>query len=767
MYNEKKIMPFRASSNKEQYQNATLTNRIRNQSIIVTACLFILLCTQETQSQSVGSTNSSSPAYIATATRAQVAPVLDGDVLNDPAYKNAQSLTAFWQTAPDEGQPATERTEIRIVYTRDTLYIGVVCYDRNPQEIVISENRRDASLADMDAIQIIFDTYHDGQNGFIFGTNPAGIEYDAQVTYEGELSMLAQRSGSTGGFNLNWDGSWEVRTKVEDFGWSAEFAIPFRTLRYGSGNPQTWGMNIQRNIRRRKETAYWAKLPRQFNLNKVSLAGTLQGLEVPIPQNLKFVPYALGKMKRTAGNARAVYTSQVGGDLKYSITPSLTLDVSYNTDFAQVEVDEQQVNLDRFDLFFPEKRPFFLENAGVFDVGSPGEVELFFSRRIGIGPNGIVVPIVGGARLSGKIGSTKIGLLNMQIEKVEGITQANNFAAARFNHEFADRSSFGALFVNRQGSGSEVPSNDYNRTMAVDGRWWIGQYTNLQGFDAQTFTPGLGGREHALRVGVSHNDPGWTVESYYNEVGENFNPEVGFLRRYGYRKSESVILHRYRPSDFLKLQEIRPHVSYRGFWNFSGLQETGFLHFDNHWEFKSGHEIHTGINFKKDGVVTPFEVYTGIMVPSGTYNNVETQIVVMTNKADWMSLDGMFFYGGFFSGNYFSMNPTLKVRSGEQFNVQLTWNWNDIRLREGNFMTNIIRTRIAYSFTPRIFVQGLFQYNDVIKNFSTNVRFGWIQTSNTGLFVVYNENTDVAGTTYSFKDRSIVIKYSYLIDVLD
>lgn len=724
-------------------------------------CALLLSCSSFLQAQSAVNGSATPLRFVTSAIPAPALPTLDGDVRNDPAYMSAVPLTEFWQTAPDEGQPASERTEVRIVQSRDTLYIGVICYDRNPQELVVSENRRDASLADMDAVLILLDTYKDGQNGFIFGTNPAGNEYDAQVTYEGELSVLAMRSGSTGGFNLNWDGSWVVRTKVGDFGWSAEFAIPFRTLRYGSGNPQTWGLNIQRNIRRRKETAYWAKLPRQFNLNKVSLAGTLEGIEVPTPQNLKLIPYLLGNVRRSAADPRSISKGEAGLDLKYSLTPSLTLDATYNTDFAQVEVDEQQVNLDRFDLFFPEKRPFFLENAGVFDVGSPGEVELFFSRRIGIGPNGIVVPIVGGGRISGKVGDTKVGLLNMQTEKVEGITPANNFTAARVNHELPNRSSVGALFVNRQGGGS------FNRTAAVDGRWGIGPYTLLGGYAARTFTPGLGGEQYGYKVGIAHNDPGWIFETHYTEVGANFNPEVGFLRRRAYRKSESVVLHRFRPKDFIGLQEMRPHISYRGFWNFSGFQETGFLHLDSHWEFKSGHEIHTGINFKTDGVVTSFAIYPGIVVPSGTYRNVETQIVLMTNKAAWMSLDATTYYGGLFSGTYLSTSPTIRIRSGDQFNVQLTWSYNDVRLQEGNFTTNIIRTRISYSFTPAVFVQGLFQYNDLLKNFSTNLRFGWIQTSNTGLFLVINQNSSVDGSAVGFKDRSVVVKYSRLFDLLD
>ncbi len=705
----------------------------------------------------------SSAVPVAWAQKLEKAPVVDGNVVADAAYLKALRLKDFWQIKPDDGQPVTERTEAMVVYTDDTLFIGVICYDRQPSEIIVSENRRDALLDETDCVQIILDTFHDKQNGFIFGTNPTGLEYDAQVTKEGELSMLAQTTGSTGGFNLNWDGSWEVRTVIADFGWSAEFAIPFRTLRYASTNPQTWGLNIQRNIRRRKETAFWSRIPRQFTINRVSYAGELHGLEIPIPQNLKFIPYALAKNRLTPAQGSSVSTGQGGFDVKYSVTPSLTLDGTINTDFAQVEVDEQQVNLDRFDLFFPEKRPFFLENAGIFDVGSPGEVELFFSRRIGIAANGQVIPIVGGARLSGKIDATSIGFMDIQTKAVEGVAPSNNFLAARVNQELTNRSAVGALFVNRQGN----TASDYQGTVAVDGRWGIGEFNNILGYASKTFSDAPGTDRHALRIGFSHQSPGWTAESHYTEIAPNFNPEVGFLRRRAYRKSESVVLRRYRPEDFLGLQELRPHISYRAFWNFTGFQETGFLHFDNHWEFKTGDEIHTGINFKKDGVTTPFEIHPGIFVPTGTYRNAEAQLVLRSNQGAVMSIDGMYFYGGFFSGSYFSMNPVVKMRSGDRFNVLVGWSYSNVKLPEGNFLVNIARTRLSYSFTSRMFLQGLFQLNDRNHTWSANIRFGWLQSANTGMFVVLNELHDWFQGIGILRDRSVIVKYTYLFELLD
>ncbi|SVC57260.1 uncharacterized protein METZ01_LOCUS310114, partial [marine metagenome] len=321
------------------------------------------------QSDEIGDTISALPAISARAVTG-TAPVVDGDVLADPAWTGAPYATNFIQNAPNEGAPSTERTEVRVLFTEDTLYIGVVCYDRDPGAIIVTDSRRDSSLSDSDNFQLILDTFLDGQNGFVFGTSPAGQEYDGQVINEGVggsgMGRGGASSGGGGGFNLNWDGVWQVRTQISEVGWSAEFGIPFRTIRYPSNTEQTWGVNFQRTIRRRNESAYWAPLPLQYNLFRVSQAGQLTGLEPPpgATNNLKLTPYVIGEALRLDQTPERGTTAvgDFGGDLKYSVTSGLTLDATYNTDFAQVEVDDQQINLDRFNLFFPEKRPFFLEN---------------------------------------------------------------------------------------------------------------------------------------------------------------------------------------------------------------------------------------------------------------------------------------------------------------------------------------------------------------------------------------------------------------------
>ena len=701
----------------------------------------------------------------ATAARVEAAPLLDGEVLSDPAWSGAPAVSQFWQATPDEGQPASERTEVRIAYTAEHLYLGVVCFDREPDRIIVSQSRRDSPLDDTDSFQLIFDTYLDRQNGFVFGTNPAGIEYDGQVTNEGQGERGV--SGSLGGFNLNWDAAWQVKARSGAFGWSAEFAIPWRTLRYAMGSGQQWGMNLQRNIRRRKEVAYWAPLSRQFNLYRLSSAGRLSGLEPPPQRNLKLAPYVLGQAGRdyrTDEDARL--EGDVGADLKYSVTPSLTLDLTVNTDFAQVEADEQQINLDRFSLFFPEKRPFFLENAGLFSVGTPGEVELVFSRRIGISPDGEPIPILAGGRLSGKLGSINLGLLNMQTRATQG-RPAQNFAVARVSRELSTRSNLGVLFVNREGTGELASSGDSNRLAALDGKWGIGRYAQLYGYAALTRTPGITQEDFAYNVSATWSSPGWDLEAKYTEVGEGFNPGVGFLQRSAYRKPDLLIFRRYRPSSFLGLLEMRPHVSYRGFWQPDGFHESGFLHMDTHWEWKSGHEVHTGVNITREGVRTPFEIYPGVTVPPGGYEHREIALVAFTNQGAPLSFDGSATLGGFFGGDRASLSPSIKMRVGETLNAQVLWNRNDIDLPGGSFVTNLVRTRVSFSWTPRIFVQALVQYNDRDDNWSTNLRFGWLQTANTGLFLVYNETREIDGLPLGVRDRSFVIKYSRLVDLLD
>ena len=700
----------------------------------------------------------------AAATQITDTPVIDGDVLGEELWKQIVPIDELIQTKPRAGFPASEKTEIRIAYTATTLYLAVICFDSQPERLVVSDARRDAPLDNTDSFLFILDTYHDGQNGFMFGTNSIGIEYDGQVDNEGQgnQSVNRQQSGVIGGFNLNWDASWKVKAKAGDFGWSAEFEIPLRTLRFAAGKDKTWGMNFQRNIRKTNEIVYWAPLPIQFDLKRLSLEGTLTGLNLRTPGNLKAMPYVLGRATRDyrLPDSETKYSPDAGIDVKYSITPAVTLDLTYNTDFAQVEVDAQQINLDRFNLFFPEKRPFFLENAGQFSVGATGEADLFFTRRIGLGPQGEVVPIIAGARVSGKIKDTNIGFLNMLTDdRPELAIERTNFTVARVNHQLAQRSSIGGIFVNKQSLDS---SDNYNRTFAVDGKWGIGKKATLSGYYAGTDTPGEERSEQSFKALYTYEWNGLRATAGYAEVGEGFNPEVGFLVRSAYRKPELSLLKQVRMNGKYGLLELRPHFTYRSYWNYNNFQETSYLHLDNHWAWVNGLEVHTGVNFTTEGVVDEFEISKDVFVPEATYHHTEAQLVLITNPSKPVYANIRSVLGGSFGGTRYLNTAIFGLRLGNKFNSEYSLTMNDVHLPTGDFVATLLGARLSYNFRPRINLQSFVQYNNAADLWSLNLRFSLLEQANTGLFVVYND----VYTGGMPANRSLTIKYTRVFDLL-
>ena len=716
---------------------------------------------------------------VAQAVSIESPPELDGDIINDAVWQEIEPITDLIQQKPNQGQLVSERTEIRIAYDTENLYVSALMFDKEPELLVTTDSRRDASLMETDAIQFIFDTYHDGQNGFVFGTNPIGIQYDAQVDNEGQGNFNRNRAqgGMIGGFNLNWDGTWEVITESGDYGWSAEFQIPLKTIRFAKGD-QIWGLNIQRNIRKNNEVAQWASLPLSFSLNRLSMAGDLGGLNLRNQGNLKMIPYVLNQTSKDyseQGGGEWKNDLEFGADIKYSITPSVTLDLTYNTDFAQVEVDEEQVNLDRFNLFFPEKRSFFLENAGLFSVGSPGEIDLFFSRRIGIGDDGELVPIIGGVRLSGKQNNTNIGFLNMYTDGVdEANIEGNTFTVARVNHEFGGtRSRLGGIVVNR--SRTKNRGDDHNTVYAVDGKIGLGKKAQIAGFFAHSETPGIensDGGEIAMQVRAEYRWAGWFNFLGYSKLGDGFNPEVGFLQRTAFHKVEGLVFKTIRMENgFMDFLEVRPHVSWTAFWDLQGAMESSRVHVDNHWVWNSSAELHTGVNFTTEGVKETFEISTDVFVRPGTYNHAEAHFVAWTNRSKPISLSWRGIFGGFFGGTRISNGLILRTRIGDKFNSEISANRFNINLPVtinngetygGDFTTHIMRARFSYSFTPKIFVQSLIQYNQSSDTFSTNLRFGWLRNANSGLFVVFNEIRD----DFRKDNQIFTVKYSHIFDVI-
>ena len=681
------------------------------------------------------------------------APTIDG-VLDEEMWRTATPITDFVQRELNEGVPASERTEVRITTDGVNLYIGARMFDREPQLIVPGEKIRDVQLANSDHLALIFDTYHDRQNGFVFATTPAGIEYDGQVIREGEGGGAAvagqnrMQAGAMGGFNVNWDASWTVMTRIDSLGWTAEFRIPFSTLRYQAGaREQSWGLNVSRSIRRKNEELYWAFIPRQFNLYRLSLAGNLAGLTVPTRRIQTITPYVLSSVQRTYPNQRATtrYPAEVGGEIKYGVTPALTLDLTYNTDFAQVEVDDQRVNLTRFPIFFPEKRPFFLENAGTFSAGTPQAVDLFFSRRIGISAAGTPQPIIGGGRLSGRVAGNTIGLLQMVTDAPDSASAGQSYTVARAVRELSSRSRIGAMAVQRLATND---GGDVNRTFALDGRLGLGQRWTSDLWAARTTTPGRDGDANAYSARIAYQTNVWNHSLRVAQVGEDFNPEVGFLSRpAGFRSYDASLMRLVRKPEWSWFRQWNPHVNLRAVTGLlDNFYQTGYFHIDiTEIEFANSSRFGPEYNISHEGLQQPFEIAPGVVIPVGSYDWGTLGFDYTTDPSENLWATGRFDVGQFWTGRRSGGSGTITLRRGATFSGSFTADYNDVRLPQGRFIRSLEAVRLNYFFSPRVFVQTLTQFNNQAGIFSANVRFGWLNTAGTGLFVVFNDGREASG----------------------
>ena len=696
----------------------------------------------------------------AIARTAVTAPVIDGR-LTDPAWADATPITGFVQRELHEGAPITERTEVRIITDGQALYVGAWLYDGHQGGVVAGAKVRDGDISKSDYFGILLDTYHDRQNGFVFTTTPAGIEYDAQVVNEGEgggvqlPGQTAAMAGALGGFNLNWDGSWTVATSVDSAGWYAEFRIPFTTLRYGAGEQQTWGLNLVRSIRRKSEEAFWSFIPRQFSLMKISRAGTLAVMQVPSRRVWTATPYALAGVERNyAVDTAAQGRGDVGGEIKYGVTPSLTLDLTYNTDFAQVEVDEQRTNLTRFPLFFPEKRPFFLENAGIFSAGTPQAVDLFFTRRIGIDSLGKPVPIVGGGRVTGRVGDFTVGALQI-------FTEHQGYSVARVSHELATRSRIGLIAIQRLATGN---SGDWNRVYGVDGRIGIRDPWTIDWWGAGSATPGPDGDRTAYSARLGYETQHWFNVARFIKVGSDFDPQVGFLNRGGgYRYYEAGVMWKKRFPSVPWIKEWIPHVNYRGYYDLDGFWQEGRLHIDvTEFDLANGGRFGPEVNVEHQGLAQPFAIASAVTLPAGSYDYTSVGFDLATDPSAPLSLTLRADVGGFYNGTRRGGSVTLGARRSSSLTASLLVEYNDVRLDQGDFIRALVATRLAYFFTPRIMLQTLVQYSNQARVWTANARFGWLSTAGTGLFVVYNEGRDADGFFQwnQPQARSLIVKYT-------
>jgi hypothetical protein len=719
-------------------------------------------------------------------------PAIDGRV-TDAVWQGVTPYSTFTQQDPNEGAPASEKTEVRILVGNGNVYIGIIAFDSDPSKIIVSQARRDASLNDTDSIVMVFDTFNDSQNAFVFGTNPLGIEYDGQVAREGQTSGVSQGGGGGGNtsgtarggisaFNPNWDGDWTVRSQITERGWEAELAIPLKTLRYQTGDNQTWGFNLLRNIRHKNEQVYLAPIPRGFDIYRVSLAAKMTGLTLPSRRDIKLIPYALGSVNKDytlRDQDNVTENGDFGIDLKWGVRPNLTLDATYNTDFAQVEADEEQVNLTRFDLFFPEKRPFFLENASTFQFGNPQQIDLFFSRRIGLSAAALPIDIRGGGRLSGKVGGWNVGLLNIQADDVENLNgeiigPANNFSVIRMQREVG-RSSYGGIFVMRQGFGQAKVADDWNRAYGFDANVQLTTNQRVSAFIARTDTPesrvaGPRGSDYSGRVFYNFTNNLWQVSGGVSQVGENFNPEVGFLPRRGYRRPEFRTFFSPQPKQWPWIRRVSPHISYTSFYDFDGNLQSSQSHI-HLFEIqpRQGGRFGWFMDYSQDVPLTPFTVYNRegnrVTIPVGEYSWLQHAFEYFHNPSARVTGTIRARFGNYYDGDFKGFELNSDYRITPKATASVGWTRQHIDLPYGSFVNNLVPVRANYSFTTLTNLSALLQYNGQTGQFSSNVRFAWLNRSGTGLFVVFNDRRDLlSSTALETLGRSFVVKYTRLID---
>ena len=717
---------------------------------------------------------------------------IDGE-LDEAFYRTTPSISDFIQSVPDEGAAPTEHTEAWIAFDDSNVYVSGRVWDSAPEsEWVANEMRRDAQqIRSNDNFGVFLDTFYDRRNAVTFYVNSLGAFTDMQITNEGNP-------------NRDWNPIVDIQTGRFDGGWTVEIAIPFKSLRYRAGREQVWGIQLRRNVIRRNEWNYLTFLPLSvagngsMGLFRVSMYGTLVGIEAPPSGlNLEVKPYAISGLK-TDMTVDPVISNDVnvnaGLDVKYGITENLTADLTFNTDFAQVEVDEQQVNLTRFSLFFPEKREFFLEGRGIFDFGRGGSTggggfrgggsrrggggssrggapTLFYSRQIGL-QDGEPIPILAGGRITGKIGSFDVGGLSIQTDDHPDVgAESTNFTVLRLRRDILSRSSVGVLFENR--STSIKGNGGSNQAYGVDASFAFFDNVSFLTYYAKTRTEGLHGNDESYRSRFDYAADRWGASIDHLMVGDDFNPEVGFVRRKDFRQTSASGRVSPRPESISWIRRL----TFQGNIEYLENERIGFVESHNwggsfqiEFENSDGFSISSRDSYEN---LTEDTNISGATIPLGRYSFRDVQVSYNFGPQRRMSGNVSVRNGSFYSGDITSVGfsrgrieilPRLSVEPSIEFNwVSLP----DQQKFEGEFNQHVTRARVNYSLSPRTFVSGLVQYNTGSDTFSSNFRLRWEWAPGSELFIVYTEdrNTDVFDRWSELSNRGLVIKVNRLLQI--
>ena len=672
--------------------------------------------------------------------------------LDESVWSEADLAADFRQQEPNEGAPASEKTEVRLLFDEKYIYVGIHAFDSEPSRISSRELVRDASFSNDDKVEVILDTYYDRRNAYRFAVNPLGTQQDALITDEGR------------DVNLSWDAPWISAAQIDQTGWTVEIAIPLTTLRFKEG-AITWGLNFARIIRRKNEENLWTSWQRSFGLERISQAGQLTGVEAIKRRRLIDIkPYSSGGWREGVPLiGRPGIDAGVEGKFglevaKIGITPSLTAEFTGNPDFGQAEVDTQVVNLSRFSVFFPEKRDFFLENAGIFLFGRGGANQLFFTRRIGLTDDGAPVPIDYGAKLTGKIGRYNVGFLQVQTRRLGDPTSGfgiarQHFTVARVKRDVLERSYIGAMFVNRQGANSSAGSQ-YNRGAGIDAEFNLTDHYQLKAFLMGTSTPGLRSSFLSGRIDSRFENNLWRFVTVYEDIGSNFNPEIGFVERNAIHQYFGQLAYKPRPRFIPHVRQMEFETQLEYYTDRKGALATRQIELSWETEFKNSSNLFfRPIEHVRDVLVEPFEIRRGIIIPPGAYNFNRPRISFTSDSSKRLVLSGRYKWGDFYLGKRDEITASATFRPNSHLLFDFSDSFNNVRLPQGSFTTNLVAGRINYNFSRKLLTSALMQLNSASRLSAVNIRLRYIYRPNSDLFVIYNQTTGagIERPSYSFQ----------------
>ena len=691
------------------------------------------------------SADGENPPVNISANRIDTRLVIDGS-FGEAVWKNAEWKSCFRQSIPHYNQRATERTEVAFLFDTDHIYIGVRCLDSEPDQIVATKLRHRDDIRHDDVVQVIFDTYRDQLRGSVFVVNPLGAKEEGQVN-------------GFRRYNWDWDDVWEVATSLTSDGWQAEFRIPLRVLRFSGKEEQVWGVNVCRVIRRKREHVYLAPPSPPYDISSLNFAARLSGIQNVQPErNLQFKPYFLAGTGYDREDGAQSLLRDIGMDIKYSLTSDLTLDLTFNTDFAQVESDTEQVNLSRFSLFFPEKRDFFLENAQLFTFGAGGgwrrELDAFFSRRIGIHEED-TVPINVGVRLTGKVGRQDVGILSVRTGAVEGLgLDEGLYNVVRIKRNLAGRSYVGGIFTDSR-------LGDFrSSTYGIDGDYYLTRDLSLSALLVTVDSPEIENSHTSWQTQLDYTTTPWGARFTHMEVGDNFEPDLGFVRRSGFRRDNLTLRRDFRPDRW----GVRK-ISFMG-WNswyhtmegaLESLNSMGRLELD----FESGENLQIRVTNNFERLFEPFELSDDLVFPRGDYRFLNSHFEFRTEGSRRWHATASVDLGGYYDGRRRNLRGSLRYIFTNHLSVWTELATYQINSIHGEIDWRLWRGRINYTHNAYLSVSAFLQYNSSTGDATANLRLRWIHSNDSDFFVVFNERRVHELDRWLLQGRDAIVKLNY------